>query len=246
MKTRIVPVKNIARLSAASRALTSRAPGAPGMGLVEGETGYGKSTAITWLANQVPSLYVRAMSVWTPAAMLGAILKELRLQPGGSCAAMVERIIEALFASKQTLFVDECDYIINSTRMTETLRDIHDLSLVPVVLIGMAGVDQRLAHRKQLTGRLAQHVRFEALDLEDTNLLARELCEVTVKEDLVSRIHGDARGSARLIVVALARIEEQARARGLSAIGANEFGRKSALFTGEAPTGNVTAIGASR
>lgn len=237
MRSRIVPVKNIARLSAASKALTNRAPNAPGMGLVEGETGYGKSTAIAWLANQSPSIYVRAMAVWTPSAMLGAMARELRLPVGGSCAAQVERIIEALAEGRQTVFVDEADYIVNSTRMTETLRDLHDVATVPVVLIGMAGISQRLSQRKQLTGRLAQHVTFEQMDIDDTALLARELAEVTVQPDLIEHLHGQARGSVRLIVVALARIEQMARSRGLGAIGLADLGKKAALFTGEAPAG---------
>lgn len=235
MRSRIVPIKNIARLTAAAKALTSRAPNAPGMGLVEGETGYGKSTAIAWLANQQPSIYVRAMAVWTPSAMLAAMLRELRQPAAGSCAAQVERVIEALADGGQTVFLDEADYVVNSSRMTETLRDLHDVAAVPVVLIGMAGIDQRLAHRKQLTGRLAQHVRFAGLDMEDTALLARELAEVEIAEDLLARIHTESRGSVRLTVVALARTEQIARQRGLSLVREADLGKRVELFTGEAP-----------
>jgi hypothetical protein len=242
MLSKIVPVKNVARLSTAARMLTTRAPGAPGMGLVEGETGYGKSTAVAWLSNQVPSIYVRALATWTPAAMLNAMLRELRLAPGGSCAQMVERIIEALSHSGQSVFIDESDYIVNSTRMTETLRDLHDLATVPVILIGMGGIDQRLAHRKQLTGRIAQHVKFEPLDVEDATLIARELCQVGIKSDLLAKIHADTRGSVRNIVVSLARVEQHAKARTLSSIGVADLGAKFQLFTGEAPTPHLQAV----
>src|SRR5690606_1453816 len=95
---------------------------------------------------------------------------------------------------------------------------------------------------KQLTGRVAQHVRFEALDLDDAALIARELCEVTVKPDLLARIHAETRGSVRLLVVALARIEQHAKANGLASVGAADWGAKRQLFTGEAPSGNVTKL----
>lgn len=247
MRVKTVPVKNVARLSAAARALLSRAPGAPGMGLIEGETGYGKSTAVAWLSNQVPSIYVRALSLWSPNVMLKTLCEELRLPSGGANGTLVGRIVEALFRTQQAVFIDEADYLVGSKRMTETLRDLHDLATVPVILIGMSGIDQRLAGCKQLTGRIAQHVQFEALDIEDAALIARELCDVTVQPDLLAKIHADARGSVRLIVVALARIEQHAKAKGLSTIGAADWGAKRQLFTGEAPGGAVvTPLQAAR
>jgi DNA transposition AAA+ family ATPase len=235
MKSKIVPIKNVARLSDAGEALVRRAPGMPGMGLVEGETGFGKTTAVTWYCNRANAVYVRALAAWTPASMFGSILKELGKQPRGSCAQMMDEIIEALALSNRPLFIDEADYLVRSLRMTESLRDVHDLATVPVVLIGMAGIDQRLAHRKQLTGRVMQHVRFEACDAEDAALLARELCEVRVKTDLLADLVKQVGGSVRLIVVGLARIEEYARRKGLDSIGSADWGRR-AFFTGEAPT----------
>jgi DNA transposition AAA+ family ATPase len=246
MRSKIVPVKNVARLASAARALTTRAPGAPGMGLVEGETGYGKSTAVAWLSNQVPSIYVRALACWSPNVMLTTLCDELRIANRGSNGALVTRIVESLSRSGQAVFVDEADYITRSERMTETLRDLHDLATVPVILIGMAGIAQKLSHRKQLTGRIAQHVTFEALDLDDAALIARELCDVTIKPDLLERVHADTRGSVRLMVVSLARIEQHAKAKAMSSIGAADWGAKRQLFTGEAPSGNVTSLAAVR
>lgn len=233
MKSRIVPVKNVARLSTASRALLQRAPGAPGIGLVDGAAGYGKSTATAWLSNQTPSIYVRAIALWTPSAMLGAMSRELRVPAGGSCAQMVERVVEALSRGGQTVFIDEVDYIARQTRLIETLRDLHDLATVPVVLIGESGILERLAHLRRFTSRIAEHVTFEPLDEADAQLIARELCDVTVKPDLVSQILRDTRGNCRNIVVSLARAEQLAKSRGLDAIGAADVGKK-ALFSGDA------------
>src|SRR5699024_11974997 len=48
---------------------TSPMHGMPGMGLVHGETGTGKTTALTWLRNRphVNAVYVRALALWTPS-----------------------------------------------------------------------------------------------------------------------------------------------------------------------------------
>ncbi len=235
MRTKIVPVKNVTRLNDAGEALRRRPAGMPGMGLVHGETGYGKTTAVTWYANRCNAAYVRATAVWTPAAMLGKIAEELRIRPRGSCAKMMDDIIDALALSNRPLFVDEADYLIDSKRMTEALRDLHDMTTVPVVLIGMGGIDQRLSHRKQLTGRLMQDVRFQPLDMADARALADHLCEVEVADDLLARLNQQANGSARLLVVGLARIEERAKRMGCASIGAERWGKANAFFTGEAP-----------
>ncbi len=230
MKSKIVPVNNVSRLSAASRALLSRAPGAPGIGLVDGVAGYGKSTATAWLSNQTPSIYVRAMALWTPSAMLGALCRELRLPAGGSCASQVERVVEALSKSGQTVFIDECDYIVKQTRLIETLRDLHDLSTVPVIMIGEEKILERLGHLKRFTSRIAEHVTFAPLDETDAQLMARELCDVTVQPELVTEILRKTGGNCRNIVVSLAQAEKEARNRGLSSIGLADIGKK-ALFS---------------
>lgn len=235
MLAKIVPVKNVARLNDAGEALRRRPAGMPGMGLVHGETGYGKTTAVTWYANRCNAVYVRALACWTPAAMLSAIARDLRIQPRGSCAAMMHDLIEALSLSNRPLFVDEADYLIDSKRMTESLRDLHDMTTVPVVLIGMGGIDQRLSHRKQLTGRVMQDVPFKPLDIEDAHTLATSLCEVKVGEDLLERLHRQCGGSARLLVVGLSRIEQHARSQGSNTISAAGWGKKDDFFTGEAP-----------
>lgn len=234
MLYKTVLTKNLARLSDASEMLLRRAPGLPGMALVHGETGAGKTTAVAWMVNRYNGVYVRALAAWTPAAMFTAILRELGHHAHGSCSQMVGDIIEALAMSGRPLFIDEADYLVDSKRMSESLRDIHDMTTAPVVLVGMAGIDQRLSSRKQLTGRVLQDVRFEALDREDAIAIARALCEVKVKVDLLDAAHRATGGYVRNLVVALARFEEYAKSRGMDSIGLDDWGKRD-FITGAAP-----------
>lgn len=244
MKSRIVPVKNVARLSAAAHALLNRAPGAPGIGLVEGVAGYGKSQSTAWLSNQVPSVYVRAMSFWTPAAMLGAILEAMGQPAGGSCNSMVKRIIEGLTpmtpeAPTPVLFLDEADYLADSknTKMLDAFRDIHDMSLAPVVLIGEENLATKIQNNKRLASRVAQRVTFEPLDLPDTQLIAKELCEVSVSAELLEHIHQRVGGNCRYTVVALAQVEQLARAAGRKEVGLGDVKGKLNLVGAGARNG---------
>jgi hypothetical protein len=246
MKYKICLTKNVARLAEAGDALINRAPGMPGMGLVYGPTGYGKTTATAWFVNQVRGVYVRAMALWSPSSFLAAVQREIDIEPQGGLAQQAEAIIEHLMQRNRPLFVDEADYLLGSTRMVETLRDLHDMATVPVILIGMDGMQRKIQVRQQLTGRLAEWVAFGGADIEDARILADTLSEVKIGDDLLAMLHeagcpkdrqGQALGGAsvRNLIVGLARIERLARAKGLKTVHATHWPRGRDFFWGKAP-----------
>lgn len=240
MKSRIVPISNVARLSEAASALVDRPYGMPGMGLIEGETGYGKSTAAAWMITRLNGVYVRALATSTPSSLLDSICKELQISRRPTNVGTVEEIVRRLAESQRPVFIDEADYLVEQKRLVETLRDIHDLATVPVVLIGMAGIRRKLTRWTQVTGRIAQWVDFQPSTFEDAKLLARELAEVTIADDLVRQLHVATHGSVRLIVVGLGRIEQFARSRGLSQVSAADW-TGGDFFIGTAPASKQPA-----
>lgn len=231
MKVKTVPVKNVSRLAEAADMLVHRSSGMPGIGLVDGETGHGKTYSVNWLINRHQGIFVRAQSVWTPASMLKAILIELDRKPRGSCSDMLNDLVLALRESERSLFIDEADNIINKTVMVEMIRDIHDLSIQPVILVGYTGLDISLSAHRQLTRRVLAHVRFEPTDLEDAALIARELCEVKVADDLLARLHTLSRGSVGELVIGLNHIESFGRTRGKDTVTSADWGKKDEFFT---------------
>lgn len=233
MRNKMAVTKSVAALQVAYEQLEGRGRGIPGMGLVHGYTGAGKTTAISWLVNRTRGVYVRAFRTWTPKTMLTKILSELQIQARGSNAEMVDQIIQALLESQRPLFVDEADYLLKDADMIETLRDIHDVAEVPVLMVGMEGIEKRLRARPQLERRISHWVEFLRSDIEDARTLTDTVCEVAVDDDLLEQLHHQASGSVGLIVVGLARIEQFARANGLSSIGADQWGNRK-LFIGGA------------
>lgn len=235
MRSKIVPVSNVARLSAASEALLNRDPGMPGMGLIYGDTGLGKTTAVTWLITRNNGVYVRALASSTPSSILRTIARELDIEPRASNVETVEAIVQRLAETGRPLFVDEADYLVDQKRLVETLRDIHDLATVPVVLIGMAGIQRRIKSRLQLTGRIAQWVEFQPATAADLQLLAQQLVEVTIAPELLRQLHDASHGSMRLAVVGLGHIEALAKAKGLDRVSLDDWPKGKAFFFGEAP-----------
>lgn len=234
MRYKIVSINNISRLQEAGDALIRRGVGFPGMGLIWGRTGYGKTTAATWMVNQVKGVYVRAWELWTPVSMLQAIAYELSLEVKGTCAQMAQAIVERLTVTRRPLFIDEADYLLSKNRLINTLRDLHDLSSVPVILIGMDGIQRRLGDNPQLTGRMAQWVEFGPADMHDARQLADKMCEIEVDDALLARMHTDSEGEVRRIVVGLQNIELEARRQGRDRLTLAEWPDKD-FFLGNAP-----------
>jgi len=201
LKAEVLKVKNVAKLIVAGESLTSRAHDTPGMGLIFGPTGVGKTTATTWYVNKCHGVYVRAMSLWSPSSMMKTISRELDIAPVRSLSDMAENIAFKLADTGRPLFIDEADYVIDQKRMVEALRDLHDLSTVPVILIGMAGIQRKIQQRKQVSGRLAQWVEFTPCDLDDVHMLASGRCEIDVADDLLQSLHHKTHGLARNVIV---------------------------------------------
>lgn len=262
MKSRVLPVKNVSRLKAAGDALMQRSMGLPGIGLISGPTGYGKTTAATWMVNQCHGVYIRAMRLWSPKTMLMNLMRELDLDPRAkNNGEMVEAIIQRLAETNRPIFLDEADYVVESSRLLDTLRDIHDMSTVPVILIGKDKLAARIKD-EQFTGRVLEHakVEFQGADIEDARILATGLAEVGIADDLLIRLHNDAcpkdtktkntTGGAeiRRLLVGLSTIEYFARTRGMDNVTLEDWPEGKNFFVGAAAPntpapGKVARIG---
>lgn len=241
MRSKIVPVKNISRLQAAGNALIKRAYGMPGIGLIWGPTGYGKSTGTTWFVNQCNGIYVRAIAQWSPKSMLCSIARELGIDSRKfNNSEMVEAIVQRLSDREHPIFIDEADYVVERKTLIDTLRDIHDLSTVPVILIGMHGIEKRIRNNEQFTGRVAQWVAFEGIDMEDTRMLSDALAEVRIADDLLDVLHTDASpkgnrsagAEVRRVTVGIGQIEYYARSRGMNEIALADWPKGRGFFIG--------------
>ena len=247
MKNKIAQVSNIKMLWHAFETLRARAAGVPGICLICGMAGFGKSVSVTWLAVQpmVNAVFVRAQATWTARAMLEKIMLELDAEPLTRNSAMVDYIVRELTRTERPLIVDECDYLVEHggrrlDQMIDTLRDIHDLSSVPLILVGMKDFQRRVTRKEQLARRVVQWVEFQPTDLKDARIVADEICEVQVADDLLASLHKNAAGSIGRIVVGLAKIENFARQRGKPSVALADWGDRPFSIS-EAPRPAQTA-----
>lgn len=111
-----------------------------------------------------------------------------------------------------------------TTTLVECLREIHDATTSPVILIGMPGIDKKIDRWPQVERRMTQRIAFDKCDAEDTARMARELCEVEVEPNLLDQLKKDANGTAGKIAIGLDELEKFARRRGIDRVTAEAWG----------------------
>lgn len=230
MRDKIAPVKNIQRLAEQGETLRTRNPRTPGIGVISGDPGFGKSTGITWYGvRRARAIYTRAMELWTPSAMLEAIADELGITIGRNLAKAAQQVVAGLVQQNRMLMIDEADYVVDKPRLINTIRDIHDLSQTPLIMVGMNDFKRKLRaalDQRQFADRVAFELEFQPTDFDDTRLTANELLEIEIDDELLHRVHDASEGNMRRIVVGLQRIETYFRAKGSKKATAREWGSR--------------------
>lgn len=228
MKTAFVKTANVVAFTAAMTRLATRNDGVPGMALVYGAPGLGKTQATTyWVANNENVVYIRAKALMSPRWMLEELATELGGDAKYRSISLFRQCADSLRDHRRMILVDEIDYLIPDPRLLNTLRDFHEETGAPIVLIGMTGVDKGLSVRyKPLTDRLSEVVPFKEFSLSDVKLIADQLCDVKLTVDACEALYGRAR-RFRQIVTLLYKIEHLARTNSIKEItGAHVGGLK--------------------
>ena len=213
MRDVIAQISNVRRLITATHAMVHRTRGMPGIAMVWGDVGLGKSTATKHVCIVEDAIWVEAQPDWTPRWMTADIAEEL----GAPRAKITEHNFRAILAClrerPRAIFIDEADRLVKRLHLAETLRAIHDQSQAPLILIGMSQLPRAVKAMPQLDSRISARVEFQPCDLRDVRTLAEELCEIELGDDLIKEIHRATVGSARLVRIALERLENLARRR---------------------------------
>lgn len=85
----------------------------------------------------------------------------------------------------KTIIVDEIDYLIEK-HTVETLRDLHDKTGCPIVLVGMGAPDKKLARYPHLMDRVYKTLKFEQFNQEDISDILYQLTDLSFTEDAIN------------------------------------------------------------
>lgn len=228
----VAPLKNVALMMGLVQRLQDRKPHLPGIGVLHGFSGYGKSIATTYAANKLRSraVYVEARSTWTKKKFHQAILQELA--PGNSYRStpvyeMTEIVAEKLMVNRIVLFIDEADHVVDRG-FIESVRDIYDIAKTPIVLIGEEKLPPKLERYERVDNRILEKVPAQPCDIEDARHLASMYCDqIRVADDLLQRLVDAVRGCTRRVAANLDDIQEEALRRGWETVDVKCWGERS-------------------
>ncbi|MEM1425788.1 MAG: ATP-binding protein [Cyanobacteria bacterium P01_H01_bin.130] len=242
MRESIVPIQSLREFRRAITELGARSPGMPGMGLAFGPTGSGKTTAATMAANEFNAVYVRARAVWTPNAMLGDLCRSLGGRTHARAADNFDEVVRLLGLGGRPLFIDEAEYVMElRDKGLDILRDLHDVTTVPILLIGMSergplSINRQIAARSRLAQvrrRIGSWVEFGRLSWEDAQAVAIANCEVGVDDALLKHVLDASEGRVGAFTVGLAKIEQFAQYNGLIRVRRSDWSGELSLGEGD-------------
>mgnify|MGYP003292532788 CR=1 FL=1 len=187
MKKTFIKTKNVKRFVALMEELQKLPPNIPKIALVYGNYGLGKSETIKWWTFKNDCIYVRATQGMSRRWLLSEIAEELGEDAFWHSKENFELIENSLLKNQKVIIIDEVDYLIDKNTI-ETLRDLHDRTGCPLVLVGMAVIDKKLLKYPHLVDRIYKKFKFETYDKDDIKLIFNELTEYEITEEKKSII----------------------------------------------------------
>ena len=214
MRKLFVKTHNVKRFIGLMNNLIDKSNEIPKMGLVYGDPGLGKTQTAVWWATKNDAVYVRAQNKMTNKWLLEKIVYELGESPSRKMADLIEQCISHLRLKPQVIIIDEVDYLINRMKIVETLRDLHDLTGAPIVLIGMQESKTKLGKYRHLYDRISEILEFKPFSKEDVEVIVEELSEIKISDE-AREIFFEKKNRFRQIIKGIALLENLAKTNGL-------------------------------
>lgn len=203
----------------------------PGICGFSGHSGFGKSTAAAYVAAKHQAEYIEVRSLWTKRSFLEHLVKLLGREPRKTAAELLEQVVEGLARSGRPLLIDEFDNAIDRG-LVEIVRDIHEQTKVPVIIIGEEKLPLKIKRWERFDGRILSWVQAKPADVSDVVTLNNHYEPgVRIQEDFCIKLAQVSKGSVRRIVTNIEQIARFARTEGLKEIGLQEWGSRP-LYTG--------------
>lgn len=223
MKNAFVETANVKALVTTARSLENLEAGVPGLALVWGQRGLGKTRTAIWHAAKTGAVYLRSKSVWSPGWMLEELAVELGAVPAKRKKDLYLDVRNTLRVKPRLIIIDEIN--MPPTSCLDAIRDLHDETENPFLLIGHEGVIERLRRMGPFFDRFLYITEFKALRLDDLRAFADACLDLPVTDQALQLVLGGVAGNFRKAIVALKGMENAAKFNRLKEIGAELWKR---------------------
>ncbi len=215
MNKSFIRTDNYYRMEKAVESLINRDPSLPGLGLIIGKPGYGKSSNVEHYYSVADIFYIVTESLWGPRRILEEACDVLNL--GDSeyrLDRLSDQVCEGLKRWRKPLFIDEADYLLKNGIMLDVVRDIHEKTKVPIILIGMEKLYRNLQKHDQFFSRIlpAAIVEFQPVTPHEIVLITSEWTGLSIDMEAAHSFCQYVEGDYRYIVGYLLSFEQACKA----------------------------------
>lgn len=235
----VASIATLDLVATALEKLVGRNGDLPGLGVLYGPAGWGKSFCANTIANRERGYFVQMKSAWRGKALLEKIIFEMGMRAKGTVAQLLDQVCTQLAASRRPLIIDEFDHCTKSDALIEIVRDIYEGSRAAILLIGEEGLPHTLERWERFHSRVLSWVPAQPVTLDDAIKLASIYCpDISVGDDVVAHLVQIAGGSVRRVSVNLTLVHGHCMTMGLSSIDLNTWGDQP-FYTGRSPERRV-------
>jgi replication-associated recombination protein RarA len=183
----------------------------PGMAVVYGSTGFGKTRWSEITAFQAGWGYMRINRLQREKAFLQEVHRRLHwLVYGeetlirGTASKIEDMCINLLQDHPEiVLFIDEINHKIHKKEwdILEIIRDLTDRSFASIIMIGEQDTVEALNnYNPHFFGRCNFFYKFERNSIEDVKKICREVAEVPIAGKVIEEIYKEADGDLRKLI----------------------------------------------
>lgn len=205
--------------------LATRRQGVPGIGVLYGPSGWGKTFATNSLANESRAYYVQMLSAWRSKDLLTKILAEMGVaHKTGTVSKLLDLVTGQLSASRRTLIIDEFDHAAKSDSLIELTRDIYEGSQGSLLLVGEELLPRKLEAWERFHSRVSAWAPAQRVSYDDAEKLAPIYCpDVELTAEVLEKLVAISKGSVRRVVTCLTAIHQHSQLYALDQIGIAEL-----------------------
>ena len=219
MRKLFVKTHNVKNFVELMNNLIDKSNEVPKMGLVYGDPGLGKTRVAVWWANRNDAVYVRAQNNMTSHGILEKIVEELGEAPSKKSTDLMKQCTAHLRLNPQVIIIDEVDYLIGRSKTIETLRDLHDLTGAPVVLIGISTLKAVYSSSENGFAKIRDEFldRIDDVITDGITSFNEELSEIKITDE-AKEIFFEKSNRFRQAIKGIATLENLAKTNGLNKI----------------------------
>lgn len=218
----VAAIATLDMVAATLERLSTRRLGVPGIGVLYGPSGWGKTFSTNTLANESRAYYVQMLSAWRSKDLLEKILAEMGVAHGKSTVSkLLDLVTQQLSASRRTLILDEFDHAAKSDKLVELTRDIYEGSQGSLLLVGEELLPRKLEAWERFHSRVSTWAPAQRVSVEDAIKLAPIYSPgIGIADDVLAKLVTLSKGSVRRVVNCLTAIHEHCQLYALDEVNA--------------------------